>query len=85
MNSIEFQQIKPDIVKALDALVAQKKIADPEGFVLLDGFATISLQNQIGTSIFIGGPSVPSVVVIAKSTGLVLTFALKALLPSVKI
>jgi hypothetical protein len=52
---------------------------------LLDGFINMPLQKEMGGAFVIGGPTVPAVAVVGKSTGIVHTFALKVLIPNIQL
>ncbi len=85
MESIKFEQYKPQIEQAINLRISQGVISDPSGFILLDGFINIQLKKEMVGEFLIGGLSVPSVAVVGKSTGLVYTFALKVLIPNIQI
>ena len=84
MNPINFDQLKSQIEKAIETRLANGLINDPLGFILLDGFINVIYQKEIGNAFQIGGPTVPAVAVVGKSTGLIRTFALKVLLPHIE-
>ena len=44
-------------------------------FILADGFASDSLQDQIGGGLVIGGPSIPEVVLVCGHCGYVMKFS----------
>ena len=85
MGNINFEQYKQQIQLAIEQRIKQKVISDSQGFILLDGFINIQLQKDMAGSIVIGGPSVPSVAVVGKSSGLIHTFALKVLIPNIQL
>jgi len=85
MDSVTFEENKKQIEDAINVRIKNGSIKDPLGFILLDGFFNMTYNKQIDNSIIVGGPSVPCVSVVGKSTGLIYTFALKVLLPNIQI
>jgi len=87
MAQISFDQYKQRIQDAIQNKVIAKGIisGDPEGFILLDGFFNIPFQKELGGAFVIGGPTIPAVAIVGKSTGIIHTFAIKALLPDVQL
>ena len=84
MSVLNFEAYKERIHDAVKQRIDSKLISDPEGFILIDGFINMPFQKEIGGAFVIGGPTVPAVAVVGKSTGLVYTFALKVLLPQIQ-
>lgn len=86
MTEIKFEEYKDRITNKITENVLSKNILiDPEGFILLDGFFNIPFQPVLNGSINLGGPTIPAVAIIGKSTGLIHYFALKALIPDIEI
>ena len=86
MNSINFDEYKTEISRAIDLKVALGLFPhEPQGFILIDGFINIISQKPLGGALFLGGPTIPTVAIVGKSTGLVYTFALKILLPNIQL
>jgi len=85
MKTIKFDEIKPDLEKAINEKLKNGLVVDPQGFVLMDGFCNITFNKEINSSIIIGNPFVPCISIIGKSTGLIYTFALKALIPTLEL
>lgn len=85
MNSVVFEEHRKQIEDAINNRIKNGSINDPSGFILIDGFVNMSYNKRIDNSIVVGGPSVPCISVVGKSTGLVYTFALKVLLPNIQI
>jgi hypothetical protein len=87
MAIVSFNQYKQQILDAIQNKVLSKGLVppDPQGFILIEGFLNIPLQQDIGGGISIGGPTIPAVAIVGKSTGLMHTFAVKALLPTIEI
>jgi hypothetical protein len=85
MNAISFEQYKEQIQTAIELRIKQGIIKDSLGFILIDGFINISYTKDITNSLMVGGPSIPSVAVVGKSSGLIHTFALKVLLPNIQL
>lgn len=84
MTTINFEEYKQQIESAINGKLVGSSIIDPQGFILLDGFINMSINKQVGNSLVVGGPSMPCVAIVAKSTGIVHTFALKVLLPHIQ-
>ena len=84
MSVINFEVYKDQIQTAIQSKIATGAIADPAGFILIDGFINMPFQEEIGGAFVIGGPTIPAVAVVGKSTGLIHTFALKVLLPNIQ-
>lgn len=85
MSVINFEAYKGQIQTAIQQRITQGVISDPSGFILLDGFINMPLQKEMGGAFVIGGPTVPAVAVVGKSTGIVHTFALKVLIPNIQL
>ncbi|WP_028524546.1 hypothetical protein [Runella limosa] len=85
MAVLGFEIYKAQIQNAIESKIASGVISDPAGFILIDGFINMPFQKEIGGAFVIGGPTVPAVAVVGKSTGLIHSFALKILLPHVQI
>ncbi len=80
MENKTFQELKPEI----DRQLRTRLVSMPDeysGFTLVDGFVMQSVQEKLG-GLYIGGKSIPMVMVIGNATGRVYYFALKALLPN---
>jgi len=85
MDPVIFDTYKKEIEDAINVRIKSGLIKDPNGFILLDGFFNMTHNKKIDNSIIVGGPTVPCVSVVGKSTGLIYTFALKVLVPSIQI
>jgi hypothetical protein len=85
MNPINFEQYKEQIQAAIEVRLKQGIIKDPMGFILIDGFISLSYNKDVTNSLIVGGPSIPSIAVVGKSTGLIHTFALKVLIPNIQL
>ncbi len=85
MSVINFEAYKGQIQAAIQQRITQGLISDPAGFILLDGYINLPLQKEMGGAFVIGGPTVPAVAVVGKSTGIVHTFALKVLIPNIQL
>lgn len=85
MSVKNFEDYKVQIEAAINQRISKGIISDIEGFILLDGFINMPLQKEMVGSFVIGGPTVPGVAVVGKSTGIIYTFALKILIPNVQL
>ena len=81
MTTKSFEELKPRIQKAIEAKLKGSPIAGEDDFILVDGFFMLGFQKEISGSFVIGGPSVPAVAIVGKTTGRIYYFALKVLLP----
>jgi hypothetical protein len=81
---VEFEKIKNELQQAIAKSLQQDNL-HPHDFILLDGFFNQPFQNELSTKIVLGGKTVPMVAVIKQATGQLLFYALKALLPNLKI
>jgi hypothetical protein len=84
MSVINFEAYKVQIQNAIQQRISTGVISDPAGFILIDGFINMPFQKEMGGAFVIGGPTVPAVAVVGKSTGVINTFALKVLLPNIQ-
>jgi len=85
VNTIKFESIKEQIQNAIELRIQQGVISDSSGFILIDGFINMPFQKELGNSFVLGGPTIPSVAVVGKSSGIVYTFALKVLIPGIQL
>ena len=85
VNTIKFESIKEQIQNAIELRIQQGVISDSSGFILIDGFINMPFQKELGNSFVVGGPTIPSVAVVGKSSGIVYTFALKVLIPGIQL
>ncbi len=72
---IKFKDIKKDLTKVL----SKRLVSD---FQLIDGFVEVYIRSSIQAGLTIGGPNVPSVLVVDKN-GELHFFAIKHLLPEI--
>jgi hypothetical protein len=85
MNTLKFEDLKPRISTALTVRLNALSLNQEGGFTLVDGFIMQPLSNEISGSLVLGGPSIPLVAVVGKTSGQMYYFALKALLPDISI
>lgn len=85
MSAINFEEYKGQIQAAIQQKISMGVISDQAGFILIDGFISMPFQKEIGGAFVIGGPTIPAVAVVGKSSGVIHTFALKVLLPSIQL
>lgn len=84
---MDFNSLKKQITEALNDRFSKQGAlfsGETSGFTLVDGFVMQSIQDKLG-GIYIGGKSIPMVMVVGNSSGRIYYFALKALLPDVNI
>ena len=85
MNPIKFSEIKEELQKNLQEKLKISPIPNEAGFTLIEGFITTSLQGEISGSFILGGPTIPSIGIVGNTSGRIYTFALKAVMPNIKI
>ena len=79
----KFEEYKEEITKALNEKMQKNEIKIPEKVTLVDGFFMQSFQDTLD-GIQLGGRTVPSIMLVGES-GQIYFFALKALIPDIKI
>lgn len=84
MKVVNFDDYKDEINKALNIKV-QMLPHDPAGYSIVGGFLTQPIQQEVGSSFTIGGPVLPTIAVVANTSGLVYHFTLKSILPNLGI
>lgn len=85
MNPIKFDDYKQRITDAIQAKLQSGLIAGENGFTLVDGFIMQPLNKEVSGNFVIGGPTIPLVAIVGNTSGRMYYFALKALLPDLKI
>lgn len=85
MSAIKFSDIKEELQKKLQEKLKTSPILGEAGFTLIEGFITTSLQGEISGSFILGGPIIPTVGIVGNTSGRIYTFALKAVMPDIKI
>ena len=78
---IKFDEIKIELLEALN----KKNLHLPEKVTIVDGFVNQPLSMELSGSFIIGWPSVPMIMLVGVESGRIYYFALKAILPSIKI
>jgi len=86
MSGVKFSDIKSQLEKALqEKLSLSLDLNFEKGFALIDGFMMLSVHGEISNSLIVGGPNIPTIAIVGNTTGRIYTFALKAILPDIKI
>lgn len=81
MKKIRFDEHKEQIKKALDDKLRGVNFpGESDGFILVEGFINVPLQQEISNNMVIGGPNIPMVAIVGNKTGRIYYFALKALI-----
>jgi len=80
-KSLKFSEYKEQIIKSLNDKGSSLGIQEP--VKLIDGFINQPVYNELTDSFVIGGPTIPMIAVVGNS-GRIYFFALKALLPDIK-
>jgi len=79
-----FSEYKEQITDAINKLVEKDLVLDRDGFWLLDGISMKATQDNMYENNYVGHDHYyPTVSVVAKSNGIIHTFALRALLPDI--
>jgi len=82
MEPIKFENYKARI---LDALRAKGNLGILEPVTLVDSFVNQPIQGELSGSLSIGGPAIPMIMLLGSNTGRIYYFALKAVLPDIKL
>lgn len=82
-KSLKFTDYKDQIIKALNDKGVSLGIQEP--VTLIDGFINQPMYKELTGAFVIGGPTIPMIAVVGNNSGRIYFFALKALLPDIKI
>ncbi len=82
MDKIKFEEYKQRIVEALNR---RGNLGIQEPITLIDGFANQPIQKELSGAFIVGGPAIPMIMLLGTTSGRVYFFALRALLPDIKI
>lgn len=82
---IKFSEIKAELVNALNEKLKSSKLHISEKVTIIDGFINQPLSMELSGSFVIGGPAVPMIMLVGDDSGRIYYFALKAILPEIKI
>ena len=82
-KSLKFVDYKDKIIKALQDKHVSLGIQEP--VTLVDGFFNQPVYKEFTGAFVIGGPTIPMIAVVGNNSGRIYFFALKALLPDLKI
>lgn len=86
MKEYPFDELKDEILDALKKLDNSDFFGKGEkNLTVVEGFVYLPIQSTAGGSYNIGGKSLPVVAVVDNTTGQVWQFALKQLVPRVKL
>ncbi len=75
-------EVREKIINKLDEKKISCSLCATDKFVLLDSFLNISIQKEIPDSLIIGGPTLPSAILICKNCGNSYLINLKVLGPN---
>lgn len=76
-KSIKFEDYKEQIVSAIKSRSSSLGIHEP--VTIVDGFTNLMINKEMTGSLVIGGPTIPAIILVGKTTGRIYTFAAKAL------
>lgn len=82
MEVIKFEEYKDRIIEALKN---KGNIGLTEPVTLIDGFVNQPIHNELSGSFVLGGPAIPMIMLLGSNSGRIYYFALKAILPEVKL
>jgi hypothetical protein len=82
MEKLIFTEYKQKIIAAINAK-GNLGIAEP--VTLIDGFVNQPIQSELSGAFIVGGPAIPMIMLLGINSGRVYYFALKAILPEVKL
>lgn len=82
MEPLKFEEYKQKII---DALKAKGNLGITEPVTLVDGFVNQPIQNELSGSFVLGGPAIPMIMLLGNNSGRIYHFALKAILPDIKL
>jgi len=82
MEKITFSEYKQKIITAISAK-GNLGIAEPT--TLVDGFVNQPIQSEFTGAFIVGGPAIPMVMLLGTNSGRIYYFALKAILPDIKL
>jgi hypothetical protein len=82
MESIKFEEYKQKIIAALGA---KDNLGITESVTLIDGFVNQPIQNELSGAFMVGGPAIPMIMLLGNNSGHIYYFALKAVLPDIKL
>jgi hypothetical protein len=83
MKIIKFEEIREKIVSELKH--RSKKFRIEESVTLLDGFVNTPFGKELSDSFVIGGPTIPMIMLVGNDSGQIYFFALKAIIPDIKL
>ena len=83
MSQIKFDEKKEDIMNAINNRGNALGISEP--VTLIDGFGSLPVNKEVGGGTILGGPSIPTVMLIGNNSGRIYHLALKVLLPDIKL
>jgi len=82
MEKIIFSEYKQKIISAINAR-GNLGIAEP--VTLIDGFVNQPIQSELSGAFIVGGPAIPMIMLLGVNSGRIYYFALKAILPDIKL
>lgn len=82
MEPLKFEKYKEKIIEALKT---KGNLGITEPVTLVDGFVNQPIQNELSGSFVLGGPAIPMVMLLGNNSGRIYHFALKAILPDIKL
>lgn len=81
---MKFEDIKEDLIIALEEKIKESNTIASNGFTLIDGFAFLNTTNDLKFIDLKYSPKIPIVGIVCNQTGKIHTFALKVVLPNLE-
>lgn len=81
-KTIKFSDIRQELINELKARATDINI--DESLTLVEGFVNQPITMELSASFFIGGPTIPMIMVLGNKSGRIYLFALKALLKDIE-
>jgi hypothetical protein len=82
MEKIIFAEYKQRIIGAINT---KGNLGITEPVTLVDGFVNQPIQSELTGAFVVGGPAIPMVMLLGTNSGRIYYFALKAILPDIKL
>lgn len=82
---IKFEDIREEILQALKEKLESNPIKNENGFAIIEGFIPLDIKKKITNKLSYGGANIPAVGLVGNNSGRIYMFALKAILPDIKI
>ncbi len=82
MEKVIFAEYKQRIITAINE---KGNLGITEPVTLVDGFVNQPIQSELTGAFVVGGPAIPMFMLLGTTSGRIYYFALKAILPDIKL